>query len=73
MEDHKIKWKEVEARLMGNENLRWRRGLIADVVTKTENNHLLNRSQRILDLQCSCRLQRALEGWSVHCLTSALR
>ena len=46
-EDQKIKWKEVEARLMGNENLRWRRGLITEIVTKAESNHLLSQSQRI--------------------------
>ena len=39
--------KEVEAKLMGNENLRWRRGLITDIVTKAKSNHLLSQSQRI--------------------------
>ena len=46
-EDQRIKWKEVEARLMGNEGLRWRRGLITEIVTKAESNHLLSQSQRI--------------------------
>ena len=46
-EDQRIKWKEVEARLMGNENLRWRRRLITEVVTKAESNHLLSQDQRI--------------------------
>ena len=31
----------------GHENLKWRRGLITDIVTKDESNKLLSRSQRI--------------------------
>ena len=46
-EDQKVKWKEVEAKLMGNENLKWKRGLIAEIVTKAESNHPLSQSQRI--------------------------
>ena len=34
---------------MRNENLRWRRGLIEEIVTKTEGNYLLNQSQRLLN------------------------
>ena len=48
-EDQKVKWKEVEAMLMRNEHLKWRRGLIAEIVTKAESNHLLSQSQRITD------------------------
>ena len=43
----KVKWEEVDARIMGNENLKWRRGLITQIVAKAESNHLLSRSQRI--------------------------
>ena len=48
-EDQRVKWKEVESRLMGNENLIWRRGLIAEIVAKAEGNYLLSQSQRILN------------------------
>ena len=34
---------------MRNENLRWRKGLIAEIVTKAEGNHLLSQSQRLLN------------------------
>ena len=34
---------------MGNENLRWRRGLITEIVTKAESNHLLSQNQRLLN------------------------
>jgi hypothetical protein len=34
---------------MRNENLRWRRGLIAEIVVKAEGNHLLSQSQRLLN------------------------
>ena len=46
-EDQRVKWKEVEARLMGNDGLRWRRGLITEIMTKAQSNHLLSQSQRI--------------------------
>ena len=36
-----IKWKETETKLMRNENLRWRRELIAKTVTKTRGSILL--------------------------------
>ena len=55
-EDQKIKWKEVEARLMGNENLRWRRGLVVDIVTKAESNKLLSQSQRVKNLGSGSRV-----------------
>jgi hypothetical protein len=48
-EAQRVKWKEVEARLMRKQNLRWRRGLIKEIVTKAEGNHLLNQSQRFLN------------------------
>ena len=48
-EDQRVKWKEVESRLMGNENLIWRRGLIAEIVAKAESNYLLSQSQRLLN------------------------
>jgi hypothetical protein len=42
-----IKWKETETRLMRNENLRWRRELIAKTVTKTRGNILLTHEERV--------------------------
>ena len=47
--DQRIKWKEVEARRIGGENLRWRRGLVTEVVTKAESNDLLSQDQRVQD------------------------
>ena len=32
---------------MGNENLRWKRGLIMDIVNKAESNHMLTQSQKL--------------------------
>ena len=32
---------------MGNENLKWRKGLTIEIVTEAESNHLLSHSQRI--------------------------
>ena len=34
---------------MRNENLRWRKGLVAEIVTKAEGNCLLSQSKRILN------------------------
>jgi hypothetical protein len=64
-EDQRVKWKEVESRLMWNENLRWRRGLITEIVTKAENNYLLSQSQRLLKLTQSKRLLHFGSGSTV--------
>ena len=48
-EPQRVECKDVEAMLMRNENLRWRRGLIAELVTKVEGNYLLSQSQRLLN------------------------
>ena len=48
-EAQRVKWKEIEARLMRDESLRWRKGLIVEIVTKAEGNCLLSKSQRILN------------------------
>ena len=38
---------------MGNEILRWRRGLNAEIVTKTESNYLLNTACEIQLVVCA--------------------
>jgi hypothetical protein len=55
-EAQRVKWKEVEAGLMRNENLRWRRGLIKEIVTRAERTYLLNQSQRFLNFGSGSRV-----------------
>ena len=45
----RVKWKEAEARLMRNENLWWRKVIVAEIVTKAEDNCLLIQSKRNLN------------------------